>query len=327
MTRPTIGLLLALNLGLLVAPLAPDAQQSTKVFRIGVLASGSPPSGPSPASEVFRQGLRDLGYVEGQNLITEHRYAERSDERARDLAAELVRLEVDVMVAFGGPASRGATKATSAIPIVMSVGDALEQGLVPGLARPGGNVTGISFMAPETSQRRLELLREALPQLARVAVLWCPDLAGNPPQWREVQVSASRLGLQLQSLEVRSPDDFEPAFAAATRDGAEALFVANCALFPRERIVALAGKHRLPAIYPARSYMVAGGLMAYGANELERVQRVVVYVGKILQGAKPADLPVEQSMQFELVINLKTAEALGLTIPPFVLFQATEVIR
>src|SRR5262245_33497285 len=179
MRVPLVGRMATLALALLMAPLAPDAQQSTNVFRIGLLSSGSPPSGPSPASEVFRQALRDLGSVEGQNLLIELRYAERSDERARHLAAELVRLEVNVLVVSGGPASRGAKKATSTIPIVMAAGDALEQGLVPSLAWPGGNMTGVSFMAPEVSQRRLELLREALPQIVRVAVLWCPDFAGT----------------------------------------------------------------------------------------------------------------------------------------------------
>jgi len=257
----------------------------------------------------------------------EYRYAERGDEQAHDLAAELVQLKVDALVVFGGSPARGAKKATSTIPIVMVVGNALEQGLVPSLARPGGNITGISVMAPEVSQRRLELLREVLPQIVRVAVLWCPDLAGNPLQWREIQVGASRLSLQLHSLEVRSPDDLEPAFEAAARDGAEALLVVDCALFPPQRIVALAERHRLPAICPLKGYAVAGGLMAYGASHSYITQRLAVYVAKILQGAKPADLPVEQTMKFELVLNLKTAQALGITFPPSLLVLADEVIR
>jgi putative ABC transport system substrate-binding protein len=322
-----IGFMLTLALGFLLAPLCADAQQPTKVFRIGVLVPGVSPGQSTGGFEAFLQALHDLGYSEGQNLIIERRYAERSDERAHELAAELVQLKVDVIVAPNEPEARGAKKATSTIPIVMVVGDALEQGLVPSLARPGGNITGISTMTPELSQRRLELLREAFPQIVRVAVLWCPDLGGNPPQWREIQVEAGRLGLQLQSLEVQSPADVESTFTAVTRDGATALFVAGCALFEPGRIVALAGRHRLPAIYPNKSYVVAGGLMAYGPSLLEIPRRVAVYVDKILRGAKPADLPVEQVMKFELVINLKTAKALGLTIPPTVLFQANEVIR
>jgi ABC-type uncharacterized transport system substrate-binding protein len=304
-----------------------NAQAGAKMARLGVISRVAP---VAPQQSSFLQAVRTLGYVEGQNILIDWRSDEGSDERARDLAADLVRLKVEVLIAFGGPAARGAKKATSTIPIVMTVGDALEQGLVHSLARPGGNITGISFMAPELSQKRLELLRELFPQLVRVAVLWCPDFAGNPPQWREIQAGAGRLSLQLQSLEVRSPDDIEPALEAAARDGTEALFVADCALLMPthvQRIVTLAARHRLPAIYTAKSYVVAGGLMSYAASPLETTRRVAVYVAKILQGAKPADLPVEQSLKFELVINLKTAQALGLTIPPRVLFQADEVIK
>jgi ABC-type uncharacterized transport system substrate-binding protein len=318
----TVGCLITLSM--LVASLCVDAQSWAQVPRLGVISNVSP---VDPQQSPFLQRLRELGYVEGQNILVDWRSNQGSDERAYELAADLVRLKVDILVAFDGPAARGAKKVTSSIPIVMVVGDALEQGLVPSLARPGGNITGISYMTPELSQRRLEILKESLPQIGRVAVLWCPDLGGNPPQWREVQVGAGRLGLQLQSLEVRSPDDVEPAFAAATRHGAEALFVVSCALFQGGRIVSLAGKHRLPAIYGDKGAVVAGGLMAYGASRIEIERRAAVYVTKILQGAKPANLPVEQAMKFELVINLKAAQALGITIPPSVLFQADEVIQ
>jgi putative tryptophan/tyrosine transport system substrate-binding protein len=326
MQRGTNGIIISLFLSILLALLNADAQRLTKVPHIGVISFVSP---ADRQQSPFLQGLRELGYVEGQNILIDWRSHESSDERAHDLAAELVRLKVDVIVALGGPAARGAKKATSTIPIAMSVGDALGQGLVASLARPGENTTGVTSIPAELSQNRLQLLREALPQLARVAVLWCLDLAGNPPQWREIQDGASRLGLQLQSLEVRSPDDFEPAFEAATRDGAEALFVANCALFisARKQIVTLAGKHRLPAIYPFSSDVVAGGLMAYGAAPGEGEYRLAVYVDKILKGAKPADLPMEQPKKFELAINLKTAKALSLTIPPSLLFQADKVIQ
>jgi putative tryptophan/tyrosine transport system substrate-binding protein len=332
MTRRTIGLLVTLALAILVAPLAAAAQPRGHIPRVGVLspATSEAISDLGLGLEAFRQGLRDLGYVEGQNILIDWRSDEGSDKRARDLAADLVRLKVDVLVAFGGPAARGAKKAASTIPIVMSVGDALEQGLVPSLARPGGNLTGISSMAVELSQQRLELLRELFPQLVRVAVLWCPDLAGNPLQWREIQAGAGRLSLQLQSLEVRRPDDIEPALEAAARDGTEALFVADCALLNPthvQRIVTLAARHRLPAIYTSKSYVVAGGLMSYGSDINELFRRAATYVDKILKGAKPADLPVEQPTKFELVINLKTAQALGLTIPTTLLFQADEIIR
>jgi len=322
----TVGGIVTLTLSLFLAPLCADAQSLAKVPRIGVISTVSP---VDLQQAPFLQELRKLGYVVGQNIPIDWRSYGGTDERARDHAADLVQLQVDALVAFGGPASRAAKQATSTIPIIMVVGDALEQGLVPSLARPGGNLTGISAMPTELSQRRLEILREALPQIRRVAVLWCPDLAGNPPQWREIQSGAAKLGLQLQSLEVRSPDDFDPAFAAATRDGAEALFVAECALFvpPRERLVALAGKHRLPAIYGGKGAVVAGGLMAYGASGSEIARRVAVYVDKILKGAKPADLPVEHAMKFELVINLKAAKDLGITMPPSVLLQADEVIQ
>src|SRR5215510_4514405 len=331
MRRKAIQLIGMLALVLFIAPLCADAQSSAKVPRIGVISTVSPVDlqvDPGYSQVPFLQELRKLGYVVGQNILIDWRSYGGTDEQARDHAADLVRLQVDALVAFGGPASRAAKQATSTIPIVMVVGNALEQGLVPSLARPGGNITGISPMPTELSQRRLEILREVLPQIRRVAVLWCPDLAGNPPQWREIQSGAAKFGLQLQSLEVRSPDDFDPAFAAATRDGAEALFVTACALFgpSRERLVALAGKHRLPAIYGSKGAVVAGGLMAYGASGSEIGWRVAVYVDKILKGAKPADLPVEHAMKFELVINLKAAKDLGLTIPPEVLIQADEVI-
>jgi putative ABC transport system substrate-binding protein len=212
------------------------------------------------------------------------------------------------------------------IPIVMIVGDALEQELVTNLARPGGNITGFTNISPDLSGKRLELLHEAVPQMSRVAVLWCPDLAGNPPQWSATQVAAQRLGVQLQSLEVRGAADIESALAVATTDRTDAIVVFDCGHF-FTRTADLATKLPLPVMYPRRLYVEAGGLMSYGPNNAKIGRSVAVYVDKILKGAHPADLPVQQPMQFELVINLKTAKALGLTIPPTLLFQADEVIR
>ena len=249
--------------------------------------------------------------------------------------AELLRLKVDVIVAFGGPAARTAKKATTTVPIVMAIGAALEQGLVTNLARPGGNITGFTAINPDLSGKRLELLKEAVPWMARVAVLWCPDLAGNPPQWSATHVAAQGLGVQLQSLEVRSAGDVEAALAAATPARADAIVVFDCphlsiAAYWEEavgRVSDLVTKVPLPAMYPYRGAVEAGGLMSYGPTTAEVGRQVAVYVDKILKGAKPGDLPVQQPTKFELVINLKTAKALGLTIPPTLLMLADEVIR
>ena len=281
--------------------------------------------------EAFRQGLRDLGYVEGRNIVIEYRYADEKYERLPALAAELVRLKVDVIVSHGTPGPLAAKQATSAIPIVMtSAGDPVASGLVSSLARPGGNVTGLSLMVPELGGKRVQLLKEILPGLSRVAVLWN---AANPYASlvvREMEIAATTLGVQLQSLVVRGPDDFEGALAAATTGRAGALTAVEdpLTITKRTQIVDFAAKSRLPAIYGVKEFVDAGGLMSYGAHLADLYRRAAAtYVDKILKGAKPADLPVQQPTKFEFVINLKTAKALGLTIPQSVLLRADEVIQ
>jgi putative ABC transport system substrate-binding protein len=332
MRRSTIGLLLTLALGILAAPLVADAQQPTKVYRIGWLSPGFSLSQSNPSVEAFRQGLHDLGYVEGQNLLIEWRWAEGSEERLRDLAAELVRLKVDVIVAVSGAsATRAVQHATRTIPIVMAGGsDPVGEGLVASLARPGGNITGLSNLNAELPGKRLEILKETVPQSGHVAVLTNPASPTYASAMHNLTGAAQALGLHLHVVELRSPDELDAAFAAMTRAGADALFVQGEPLLLdglRGRIVDLAATSRLPAMYSWRMYVDAGGLMAYGPSLPDMHRRAAAYVDKILKGAKPADLPVEQPMKFQLVINLKTAKALGLTIPPALLFQADEVIR
>jgi ABC-type uncharacterized transport system substrate-binding protein len=324
----TLGLFITLALGLLVAPLAAEAQPAARVYRLGWLMPGSA-SDFAPRIEAFRHGLRDLGYVEGRNIAIKYRYAEGREERLPDLAEELVRLKVDVIVA-AGPAIRAARHATTTIPIVMAVsGNPVGDGLVASLAHPGGNITGLSMMIPEVSGKRLEFLQEAVPTLAHVAVLWNPTVLGSTVAFTETQTAAHALGLQLQSLKVQSPDEFDHAFAAMTREHADALVVISNELFfgHHRQLAELTVRHRLPAIFHLREYAEAGGLMSYGPNGLDTLRRAATYVDKILKGAKPADLPVEQPTKFELVINLKAAKDLGLTMPPTLLFQADEVIK
>jgi putative ABC transport system substrate-binding protein len=333
----TVGCIMTLILSLLVTPLCSNAQQPGKVYRIGLLFLGSPPllSAPTPILDAFRHRLRELGWVEGQNLALEYRWAEGKHERLVDLAADLVGQKVEVIVATGGAQAQAAKQATSSIPIVFtSAGDAVAQGLVASLARPGGNVTGTTVLDAELSGKRLELLKAALPSLSRVAVLRCPGVAGPPnlidgPQWRETQAAARTLGVHLQSLEVHRPDDIEGAFAVAIQDRAEAFVTLACRVLETnvQRVVDLAAKSQLPGMHPSRGSVVAGGLMAYGPSPRDLFRRAADYVDKILKGATPADLPVEQPMQFELVINLKTAKALGITIPPSLFFLADEVIQ
>ncbi len=320
---------LALALGLLSPALAAGAQSPAKVTRIGVLYAGFP-SATRHLHEAFKQGLRDLGYVEGQTIIIEERWAEGRLERLPDLAAELVQLKVDVIVAGATPPIQAARQATKTIPIVMAVvADPVEQGFVASLARPGGNITGLSVQAPELGGKQLQLLKEVVPRASRVAILWN---AANPyPALvvRETEAAARTLRVQLQSLPVRGPEEFEGAFEAATRGRAAALLTVGDVLTMahRTRIVALAAKSRLPAMYSFREFVDDGGLMAYGANLADSYRRAATYLDKILKGAKPADLPVEQPTRFELVINLKTAKALGLTIPQSVLVRADQVIQ
>jgi putative ABC transport system substrate-binding protein len=323
--RRTIWLITTLAFGLLCAPFAPDAQQPEKAYRIGVLATTY-----WPPFDSFRESLRELGYIEGQNMTIEYRWAEQGTKLFPDLAADLVRLKVDVIVTWGTPAAQAAKTATSTIPIVMaSIGDAVGTGLVTNLAHPGGNITGQSALNPELEGKRLELLKEAVPTASRVGILWHPANPIAALLLKETQVAAQQLGLQGQPIEVQSPTDLEGAFAAMTIQQADALVVVPDAFFVlnRTRVAELAIQHRLPAIYLYAEHVHAGGLIAYGPNYHELFRRAATYVDKIFKGAKPSDLPIEQPMRFQLLINLKTAKALGLTIPPMLLFQADEVIR
>ena len=311
--------------GLLTAPLAAEAQETGKAARIGMLRQGSP---PDPNVEAFKQGLREVGYVEGRNISIEYRWAEGKGERLLGLAADLVRLKVDVIVATGD-AAVAAKQATTAIPIVMPIiTDPVRLGLVASLARPGGNVTGLATQNDELPGKWLELVKEILPKVSRVAVLFHPTY-DRGVQLKASEAAARSLGVHLQALKVEGPDDLMAAFAQMQRDRAEALIVSSSALFyvHRARLVELAAKHRLPTIYYQSEFVVdSGGLMSYGTDFHDLFRRSATYVGKILKGAKPGDLPIQQPTKFELVINLKTAKALGLTIPPSLLGRADQVI-
>jgi putative ABC transport system substrate-binding protein len=322
-----VGLSMTVILSLLAALLTTEAQQATKVYRVGWLNPGA----PSITVELVRQGLRELGYSEGQNLIIEYRHAEGRDDRLADFAAELVRLQVDVIVAGGLPGVRAAQHATRTIPIVMlGITDPVAQGFVASLVRPGGNITGMANLGEGLFGKRLELLKETMPQSARIAVLANPAAPGHAPRIHTLRVAAQALGLQLHVVEVRHADELDTAFAAMTQAGADALLVVSDPTLLAKlhtRTVELAATHRLPAMYDWRYYVDAGGLMYYGRSVPENARRIAIYVDKILKGAKPADLPVEQPMKFELVINLKTAQALGITMPPSLLILADEVIK
>jgi len=312
--------------GLLAAPLAAKAQEAGKVARIGVLNSGSP---PAPFVESFKQGLRELGYVEGRNISIEYRWAEGRDERLPGLAADLVRLKVDVIVA-SSQAAVAAKQATTAIPIVMPIiTDPVRLGLVASLGRPGGNVTGFATQNDELPGKWMELVKETLPKVSRVAVLFQPTYDGGV-QLKASEAAARSLGMRLQALKVERPDDFVTAFAEVRKNRAEALIVSSSGLFyvHRTRLVEFAAKHRVPTIYHQSEFVVgSGGLMSYGPDFHDLFRRSATYVDKILKGAKPGDLPVQQPTKFELVINLKTAKALGLTIPPSLLQRADEVMQ
>jgi len=327
-----VGVIVMLALGILAAPLAASAQQPGKIPRIGWLDSGrSDTPRTQYFNEIIRQGLREFGWVDGQNLIIEWRYAEERAERLPALAAELIRLGVDVLVTGSGdPAILALKQATATIPIVMAISaDPVGSGLVASLARPGGNITGLSALSPETAGKRLELLREVVPQASRVAVIWNASYPGKVLEWRETQVAAHALGVTLQSVEVRGPDDFDRAFAEIVRERPDALIVFAEPLVNshQTQIVEFADKRRLPMIIARKEFVEAGGLMSYGASLPDLFRRAAYYVDRILKGAKPADLPVEQPTKFELVINLKTAKVLGLTIPQSVLLRADHVIR
>jgi ABC-type uncharacterized transport system substrate-binding protein len=305
-----------------------QAQQEAKIPKIGFLGARSAAAGTG--LERLRSELRALGYVEGKNLAFESRYAENKLDRLPALAADLVRLKVDVLVAAQTPEALAAKNATKTIPILfVSQGDPVAAGLVESLARPGGNVTGFTLIAPTLAGKRLELLKETIPKLSRVAVLWNSQDPGSAQQWKESQLAAKELGLQLHSMEVSSANDFESAFKDAMKAGSTALAVTASPLLFTKKIADLTAKNRLPGISsdPRGGFVESGGLMAYGPDRAEPYRRVALYVDKILKGAKPGNLPVEQPTKFELVINLKTAKALGLTVPPVVLMRAEKVIK
>ena len=320
----------AVGAGLLAAPLVAGAQQAGRVHRIGYLTGGLSTDRPH-LIEAFRQGLRELGWVEGQNIVIEYRYAEGRFDRLPDLAAELVRLKVDILVAVATPASAAAKNATGTIPIVgISLGDPVGTGLIASLARPGGNITGVSYsVGVETIGKGLELLNEIVPNVRWVAILSNPGNPLHAPAVRDLKVAARSLGEQLQLLDARGPTEFDGAFAAMAKERVGGLFVVADTMFNlhRARLVELAAKSRLPAAYGTRDAVESGGLMSYGPSLPDLFERGATYVDKILKGAKPADLPVEQPTKFELVINLKTAKALGLTIPPSLLARADEIVE
>jgi len=326
MTKKIILLALC---SLLLAPCsAVEAQQPTKSPRIGILSPGSSAFPGRARYDSFRQGLRKLGYIEGKNIFIEIRTAEGKQDRLSDFATELVKLKVDVIVTAGTPGVLAAKNATSAIPIVFwAVADPVRAGLVSSLARPGGNITGLTSFGPELDGKRLELLKETFPKITRVA--YFREATAPETGSIEIQAAASALGLQLQSLKVRSAKDFDGAFDAALKERAQALTTSAgpVIIINQQRIVAFAAKNRLPAIYPYSEFIDAGGLMFYGVSFSDLFRRAATYVDKILKGAKPADLPVEQPTKFEFVINLITANQIGVTIPPNILARADRVIK
>lgn len=323
---PMIGVLAAL--AVLTVPLAAEAQPTPgKTARIGYLSQRS---APSHVDEAFRQGMRDLGYVEGRNLSIEYRWADWKVERLPELAAELIRLNVDVIVSAGGIVTAlAAKKVTRTVPIVFTAGDPVRSGLVESVGRPGGNLTGIDLLNFEINAKRLELLKEVVPSVSRVAVLTNPANPNSARGLKDVEIAAAALKIKLHVVEAREAGKLEAAFTALTKERAGALIVLpDPMLFgQRERIVGLAAKSRVPGVYEWREFAEAGGLMSYGTNIADVYRRLAIYVDKILKGAKPADLPIEQPTTFELVINLKTANALGVTIPPSLQVRADHVIR
>jgi putative tryptophan/tyrosine transport system substrate-binding protein len=327
LTRRTFAIIsLAACFGSFGLASAADAQQPSSPQRIGVLLVGASPE----IAEAFRQGLRDVGYSEGRDVVIEWRSYNGDYVRVPALAADLVQRKVDVIVTDTTFATQAAKRATSTIPIVMTlVADPVGSGLVANLAHPGGNVTGLSIMLAELSAKRLQLLKEAMPQVARVAVMWNPATPWHPKVLDELKAVAPSLAIELSFVAVLTPEQFDPAFSAVSRAHAQALYVVDAPLFftHRTTLLKLASSSRLPTIYGFRAFVDEGGLMAYGANFRDVYRRSAGYVVKILKGAKPADLPIEQPTQFELVVNLKTAKALGITIPESILLQADEVIR
>jgi putative ABC transport system substrate-binding protein len=322
-------ILFALCFMLLAPRFSAEAQQPKKVPRIGYLTTGSINITPS-RRKAFLEGLRELGYVEGKNIFIEYRWAEGKLDRLPALAAELVRLKVDVIVTASSASTRSAKQATSTIPIVMLYDDdPVGSGFVASLARPGGNITGLSTLSPETSGKQLELLKEIVPKLSRVAVLGNATTPGSPQALREINVAADRFGVQLQYLEVRVPKDIETAFREVSKERADAVLVLSTTVLylNRRQVADLAAKSQLPTIYSRPEFVDDGGLACYGPSYPDMYRRAAVHVDKILKGAKPADLPVEQPRKFEFIINLKAAKQIGLTIPPTVLYQADKVIK
>jgi putative ABC transport system substrate-binding protein len=315
---------------ILISATDANAQQPTKIPRIGYL-TGAPLSSISARTEAFRQGLRELGYVEGKNIVIEWRSAEEKLDRFPALAAELLRLKVDIIVTAGSAGTRAVKEATTTIPIVMAQDpDPVGSGFVASLARPGGNITGLSALAPELHGKRLELLKEIVPKLSRVAVFGTSTQPGNAQSLKEVELAAKAFGVKLQYLDVLRSEEIATAFRAATKERADALLLllpARVASSQQTQIAELAVKNRLPAIYDRSEFVEHGGLMTYGVNFADLDRRAATYVDKILKGTKPADLPVEQPIKFEFIVNLKAAKQIGLTIPPNVLVRADKVIR
>lgn len=327
----TLGRVLVAVVLLLAGSVGAQAQQPGKIPRVGVLRPGNPPPGDLGQRDAFERGLRDLGWTPGRNIVIEYRYAEGRAERLPELAAELVRLPVDVIVASAPAGVRAAQQATRTIPIVMStLPDPVGEGFVPSLARPGGNITGLTLDSEDLAGKQVELLKEALPKLSRIAVLRNPSSPGWDVGRRHIEAAARRLKLEVKDFPVSRAADLPPAFAAMSQAGVEAVLVRRDVLVierNRSEVVALAAQRRLPAMYNFRQFAESGGLMSYGANVNDIHRRSAGFVDRILKGAKPGDLPVEQPTTFELVINLKTARALGLTIPPALLLRADAVIE
>ena len=319
----------AVGTGLFAGPLTAVAQPTVKVYRMGWLA-GTASTQEKNEMEALRAGLRELGYVEGKNVVIEYRWAEAKYDRLPELAAELVRLRVDVIVTGGTAATQAAMQATTTIPIVMTAtGDPLRTGLVASLARPGGNVTGVTQLGAEIAGKRLQILIDTVPNVSRVAFLQNQANASHKPYFHDLQVAARGLGLTLQPVDVQKPGEFEKVFAAMMRESPNALLVTGDFVHRLRKawIIDFAAKKRLPAMYQLKEYVEAGGLMSYGTSVRDNYRRAATYVDKILKGAKPADLPIEQPTKFEFVINLKAAKSLGLTVPPALLLRADQVIE
>ena len=326
----TIGLISTLVVGLLAAPLSAEAQQAGKVYRIGFLDLRLRSTTADPRLVAFRQGLRELGYIEGQNLVFEYRSAKGKRKRLPEVAAELVRLKIDVIITAGNPyAISAAKRATRMIPIVMPGGglDPVEAGFVMSLARPGGNITGLTRSHAKLHAKKLEILKDAFPRISRVAIIW--PSSHRDQALKDVKAVGQALGIQIQSVIANRLDELERAFSAISHEPPDALLITSSGLTLRHRarVTELTAKTRLPTIYDSPAFVRAGGLMAYGANSADSYRRAATYVDKILKGAKPADLPIELPRKFDFLINLKTAKALGLTIPPEILLQATKVIK